>query len=217
MTRFCYLALLSLLCATPAIAQTPLEIVVLHRGEDSGPLAPSKIVAILKAIAADLNVVHPRTGPWGVLRKTSGHQCLGYSCDVICTQGGRQFDVFRDSEGAAEPTWGEIATPNPQQGCEIVGGSAPPPPVEDLRLVVRELQAQVAALTRVLEALKAQDGQFIALFQDLAAANAANTKAIGDLKAYVDAVAARPLPAFPCSTGRVAGLVNVRVCPEEKR
>ena len=58
-------------------------------------------------------------GRWGILRKTGGHNCGGYSCDIICNAGGQQFDVLGDQDNAAYPQWGQVLNPNPQQGCEL--------------------------------------------------------------------------------------------------
>ena len=44
-------------------------------------------------------------GPFGLLRKRSGNNCGGYSCDVICSGQGdaqRQYDVLIDED---RPTW----------------------------------------------------------------------------------------------------------------
>jgi hypothetical protein len=63
----------------------------------------------LKSTARSLNRNGIGGGPYGILRKETGNQCGGYSCDVLCAGQGnsqRQHDVLRDIEGAQEPTWG---------------------------------------------------------------------------------------------------------------
>ena len=61
-------------------------------------------IVFLKGIAGDLN----RLGTWGtgygLLRKSSGSSCGGYSCDIICQGTGtsqKQYDVLIDSDRSA--------------------------------------------------------------------------------------------------------------------
>ena len=68
-----------------------------------------QIVAFLRASAKDINALGTEGSPWGVLVKTSGAQCNGYSCDILCLGNGPgqiQRDVLIDAEGAQEPVWG---------------------------------------------------------------------------------------------------------------
>ena len=55
-------------------------------------------------------------GPFGLLRKTGGSSCNGYSCDIICSGSGssqKQWDVLGDAEGAQTPAWnGPSTVPN---------------------------------------------------------------------------------------------------------
>lgn len=56
-------------------------------------------------------------GPFGILRKTSGTNCNGYACDVLCAGQGEsqvQWDVLTDGDpwpngGAQTPRWGSPA------------------------------------------------------------------------------------------------------------
>ena len=54
--------------------------------------------------------------PFGLLRKTGGSSCNGYSCDIICSGSGnnqKQWDVLGDAEGAQVPAWnGPNTVPN---------------------------------------------------------------------------------------------------------
>jgi hypothetical protein len=54
--------------------------------------------------------------PFGILRKTGGSSCNGYSCDIICSgqgNGQKQWDVLGDAEGAQVPAWnGPSTVPN---------------------------------------------------------------------------------------------------------
>jgi hypothetical protein len=60
----------------------------------------------------------------GLLPKTSGNNCNGFSCDIICTANGDAFDVLSDSEGAANPTWNFIGKVS---NCELVKVEEPKP------------------------------------------------------------------------------------------
>jgi hypothetical protein len=114
------LSIAFVLVAAPALAQE--SIVAKHRVKFGTPLTTEQTVALLRAVASEVG--------GGILRKPSGHSCLGYSCDVICFASGQQVDVLIDSEGAANPAWQPVANPNPQGGCELVPPAVivvPPP------------------------------------------------------------------------------------------
>lgn len=93
---------------------TQLGVVECRRGQ-YGHMSTSEIVSFLKSVAKDLNA-HPFSGgPYGILRKTSGSNCNGYSCDIICS-GTNGWDVLSDSEGAQVANWsGPVPVPN---ACE---------------------------------------------------------------------------------------------------
>ena len=72
-------------------------------------MSDSQLVAFLKASASDITRLGTVGGPWGVLEKTSGANCDGYSCDILCLGNGGgqvQRDVLLDAEGAQTPVWG---------------------------------------------------------------------------------------------------------------
>jgi hypothetical protein len=74
---------------------------------------PDQLAEFLKASAASLNRNEIAGGPYGLLRKPTGSQCAGYSCDIICAGQGtaqRQHDVLLDAEGAQQVTWSEAET-----------------------------------------------------------------------------------------------------------
>ena len=101
---------------------TPAQIVAFHRAKYGTPMARPDVLACLRAIAKDLNAKAIPDGPYGILVKTAGNNCEGYSCDIICTgQGGaqRQWDVLSDSPDTAGPMWHEVAPPVAQRPCEI--------------------------------------------------------------------------------------------------
>ena len=73
----------------------------------------------------------------GLLRKDSGTNILlpdgvRVAQDIICYPTGRIFDILRDGEGAAEPTWGEAnGSPVEASRYYAVGATPPPPPPPD--------------------------------------------------------------------------------------
>jgi hypothetical protein len=80
-------------------------------------MSRGQMFELMKAIARSLNRNGISGGPFGALRKESGNNCHGYSCDIVCAgQGGsqRQWDVLRDIEGDQTPTWS-----GPHRGSEI--------------------------------------------------------------------------------------------------
>jgi hypothetical protein len=94
-------------CGPPAPTD-PYNIVRCRRSAYGTPMSKSQILTMLRAVARDLNAINYPGGPYGVLRKSGGHNCLGYSCDVICAGQGssqRQYDVLGDAENRAYPTW----------------------------------------------------------------------------------------------------------------
>jgi hypothetical protein len=86
----------------------PLGIVTCQRNKFSGYMNPGQLAQFLRAVTSNLNTNGVAGGPFGLLRKSSGSSCNGYSCDVVCAgQGGgqRQYDVLNDMEGAQNPVW----------------------------------------------------------------------------------------------------------------
>jgi hypothetical protein len=86
-----------------------------------GSLGSRETVEFLRLTARDLNRAGISGGPFGILVKTSGANCNGYSCDIICSgQGGgqRQWDVLVDS-GRGGGTWHEVGSGLTARPCEI--------------------------------------------------------------------------------------------------
>ena len=86
----------------------PLGIVQCERAKFGTPMGPTNTVTVLKAVASDMNKSGYPGGPFGILRKTSGSSCNGYSCDIICSGQGnsqQQWDVFIDSDNTAGATF----------------------------------------------------------------------------------------------------------------
>lgn len=107
----------------PCNGSTPLSIVECRRAQ-YGYMNSSQLVAFLKGVAKDLNAKGISGGPFGILRKGGGHNCDGYSCDIICSGQGtsqKQWDVLSDAEGAQYPAWnGPHTYPNIRVDvCEI--------------------------------------------------------------------------------------------------
>ena len=74
-----------------------------------GYMDKGQILQFLRSVAQSLNRNGISGGPFGILRKETGNQCGGYSCDIICAGQGssqRQYDVLGDVEGAQSPGWG---------------------------------------------------------------------------------------------------------------
>ncbi len=89
-----------------------------------GFMSSSQLVEFLRASARSLNRNKIAGGPYGLLRKGGGHNCNGYSCDILCADQGtsqRQVDVLGDADGAQVAGWGSTLTyPNIRVDvCEI--------------------------------------------------------------------------------------------------
>lgn len=96
----------------PCISSSAQAIVECERGK-YGHMGHGELVSFLRAVARSLNANGISGGPFGILRKDSGTNCSGYSCDIICAgQGGgqRQWDVLGDADGAQVPMWNGPAT-----------------------------------------------------------------------------------------------------------
>jgi len=89
-----------------------------------GFMSSSQLVEFLRASAKSLNRNNIAGSPYGLLRKGGGHNCNGYSCDILCAGQGtsqRQVDVLGDADGAQVAGWGSTLTyPNIRVDvCEI--------------------------------------------------------------------------------------------------
>ena len=93
----------------PPYPSHPEGIIKCRRSQYGTPMSAGQILQLLRGAAKDINNAGTSGGPYGILEKESGHQCGGYSCDIICAGSGtsqRQHDVLADAEGAAKPLWG---------------------------------------------------------------------------------------------------------------
>lgn len=94
---------------TCSAQSTELGVVTCRRNQ-FGHMDPNQLYQFLRLVASDLNA-HPfGQGPYGILEKTTGNQCNGFSCDIICNTSHRIWDTLGDSEGAQTPTWGDKGT-----------------------------------------------------------------------------------------------------------
>lgn len=76
-----------------------------------GYMDSSQIVAFLAQSAKDLTAAGINGAPFGLLVKDGGHNCNGFSCDILCAGNGsgqRQWDVLGDAEGAQVPGFMEV-------------------------------------------------------------------------------------------------------------
>ena len=92
----------------PCVSSNPQAIVECERAK-FGHMSSSQTVTFLQNTARSLTRNGIAGAPFGLLRKSGGSSCNGYSCDIICSgQGGsqRQWDVLGDAEGAQTPGWG---------------------------------------------------------------------------------------------------------------
>jgi hypothetical protein len=88
---------------------TPLAILQCRRNQFGPHMSDSQLVAFLKSSASDINRLGSEGAPWGVLEKSSGANCDGFACDILCLGNGSgqvQRDVLLDAEGAQTPVWG---------------------------------------------------------------------------------------------------------------
>lgn len=104
------------------LSSNPATIVECNRSRYAGQMSSSQIVDFLGLVVRDLNTSNINGAPFGLLLKDSGHQCNGYSCDIVCSGNGsgqRQWDVLSDADGAQNPVWGEITGPKVVRTCVI--------------------------------------------------------------------------------------------------
>jgi hypothetical protein len=83
----------------------PIDILRCHRNKYGDPFTSSEHVSFLRGSMRDFNRVGVLGGGFGLLRKGSGNNCGGYSCDVVCRGQGtaqKQYDVLISE---SVPTW----------------------------------------------------------------------------------------------------------------
>jgi hypothetical protein len=99
----------------PCTGTSGLAIIQCERAK-YGHMGATDTVNFLTSSARSLTSNGIAGGPFGLLRKTGGSSCNGYSCDIICSGSGsnqKQWDVLGDAEGAQVPAWsGPNTVPN---------------------------------------------------------------------------------------------------------
>lgn len=94
--RRAFLIILALLAvATPAAAQQ--SVVAKYRSQYPTPMSRAQLNQLLRQVAFEVH--------GGLLIKTGGNTCLGFSCDFICFANGTGYDVLGSSETKATPAW----------------------------------------------------------------------------------------------------------------
>ena len=101
-----------------------IDIVTCRRAAFGATVSPAEAPTLLRGIATDLNrgMGTPR---YGLLRKTSGNNCGGYSCDIICSRDGNHWDVMLSGpdastgfSGPAHPAWNNVG-PIDASRCDV--------------------------------------------------------------------------------------------------
>ncbi len=105
------------------VSSNPESIVKCERSK-YGHMSHDQMAVFMRNVAHSLNVNGVSGGPYGILRKGSGTNCGGYSCDVLCAGSGsgqRQYDILGDIDGAQSPGWfGPNTVPNIRVDvCEV--------------------------------------------------------------------------------------------------
>ena len=93
--------ILSLLIAIPAQAETPLQVVTRVRAKY--PNLPGNRTITNQALR---EIISDPAVKGSLYKKTTGNNCLNYSCDKICYANNTQmYDVFGSWETTATPSW----------------------------------------------------------------------------------------------------------------
>ena len=119
---FRFLLIFILFIPTTICAETPLQVV--RRVRAKYPNLPGNrpiTNQALREIAADPAV------KGGIYKKTTGNNCLGYSCDIICYKDNRLFDVFVAWDTQATAAWNLASTNGDASRCELMNVVTPPP------------------------------------------------------------------------------------------
>jgi lysozyme len=125
-----------LLCAVPCLAQpSPEDVVTAQRAHYGERVAPSEAPTLLQAIAADLTQTFGTR--YGLLVKTSGNNCGGFACDIVCDaerrsvrrvhrRPGRDAALRRASGAAVDPER-DARRADVRAGGRRAGSLDPPP------------------------------------------------------------------------------------------
>jgi len=100
----------------PPWPSSPTDIMRCVTGNITGNAGPAVIVDLLRRIARAFNeagVSSGGRGKFGILHKAAGHNCLGYSCDILCAGNGGnqgQWDIWIGGDPQS-PIFGGPLTP----------------------------------------------------------------------------------------------------------
>lgn len=203
----------ALCLSAPVSAQTcsgsPEQVVTCEQvkaGGAAGLTQPTQLIAFLRNVAASLNAVGHDGYPFGVLKKDGGHNCGGYSCDIICSGNGpsqRQWDVLEDAGGASKPRWDGPLSTIAVRPCEIVTSPVPPTPTPT---------PDPIDLTAVYARLRALENATEALFAEVRDVRAELRAESQDIRAIINALpTAGPLPKY---RGKLWGIAIIsEPCP----
>jgi hypothetical protein len=84
-----------------------------------GGMDHHEVVDFLREVAYDMNRAYPGA-EFGILVKTTGNNCDGYSCDIICDGNGAdqtQYDILIDD---TFPNWAEVGDGATIRPCEVI-------------------------------------------------------------------------------------------------
>lgn len=130
-----------------------------HRSHYPSALSADDAPKLLFDIAVDLN---RRPGAqYGLLRKTTGNNCGGWACDILCAADGRHWDVFIDGPsdgqpGPSAPAWQDKGMIDDPARCEVaVGAPIPDPPPPPPPLPACDSDAAATPLLERLATLQA--------------------------------------------------------------
>jgi hypothetical protein len=136
----------------------------------------------------------------GILNKTSGNNCQGYSVDIIVYPGGAAFDILGDAGGANNPSWNPVgvnasdyrpafdpgdvtgSNPGPTPGPVVI---VPPAPPVDLSQVYNKLDSLYAQAERIFAA---QEVEVQARNAQLDVLNAKVQQHIDETHSFIDKV-----------------------------
>jgi hypothetical protein len=96
--------------------------IVACRKAQYGQIPHDALPEFLAKVAHDLNRGGFEHRPYGRLIKTTGANCHGYSCDIICSNAGgthRQWDILIDEDQLQGPVWNRVGEPTARP-CEPV-------------------------------------------------------------------------------------------------
>lgn len=157
-----------------SIASAQVGVVQKYRSQYPTPMGAENTLKMLKQVAAETK--------HGIYKKTSGNNCGGYSCDIICFGGAEGVDVLSDSEGAANPTWNPVHDLN-GANCEMVdpgGGGGGGGGDTSNAATVEAQQVQIGLLLQIITKQQEQ----IVVLQSM---SAGIQQGLADLKASFNA------------------------------